>query len=109
MPHRNPKYWDDPEELRPERWLAEGGPGREGCPAHAYMPFGLEPRRCPADDYSTLLVVLALSSFAQRFRLDPVGGERPRHEALGVGVRGPYPASVSERSKGDGDGEDKRR
>lgn len=97
MPHRNPDYWDDPQELRPERWLADDGPGRSGCPAHAYMPFGLDPRRCPADRYSTVLFVLALASFAQRFRLDPVGDERPRHEALGVGIQGPYPVMVRAR------------
>ena len=94
MPHRNPEYWEDPEELRPERWLADDGPGRRGCPAHAYMPFGLDPRRCPANVYSTRLFVLALASFAQRFRLEPEGGERPRREALGVGIRGPYRARV---------------
>ena len=97
MPHRNPEYWEDPEELRPERWLADDGPGRQGCPAHAYMPFGLDPRRCPANVYSARLFVLALASFAQRFRLEPEGGERPRREALGIGIRGPYRARVEER------------
>ena len=102
MPHRNPRYWDDAGELRPERWLADGGPGRSGCPAHAYMPFGLDPRRCPADRYSTVLFVLALASFAQRFRFHPVGGARPRHEALGVGIKGPYPATLEGRRTGKG-------
>ncbi len=97
MPHRNPEYWDEAGELRPERWLADDGPGRPRCPAHAYMPFGLDPRRCPADNYSTILFVLALASFAQHFRLEPVSEERPRHEALGVGIRGPYWATVEER------------
>ena len=99
MPHCNPRYWDGAGELRPERWLADAGPGREGCPAHAYMPFGLDPRRCPADKYSTILFVLALASFAQKFRIEPVSSDRPKHEALGVGIQGPYEATVLERRR----------
>ena len=97
IPHRKAEYWDRPEDLCPERWLAETGPSRPGCPAHAYMPFGLEPRRCPADTYSTILVVLALASFAQNFRLEPVSNDPPQHEALGVGVQGPFSVKVTER------------
>ena len=97
IPHRNPTYWEGAEEFRPERWLVDQGPGRPGCPAHAYMPFGHSPRRCPADKYSTLLFVLATASFAQRFRLDPLSSDPPKHEALGVGIQGPYFATVVER------------
>lgn len=97
IPHRDSRYWDGADELRPERWLAAEGPGRPGCPAHAYMPFGLNPRRCPADKYSTILFVLALASFAQKFRLEPVSNDPPKHEALGVGIQGPYFATVVER------------
>ena len=102
IPHRNPNYWDGADELRPDRWLSDAQPGRPGCPAHAYMPFGLDPRRCPADKYSTILCVLALASFAQKFRLEPVSDDPPRHEALGVGIRGPYSVTVTERRPGAG-------
>jgi len=99
-PHRKAEYWDNAMEFRPERWLADPGPGGQGCPARAYMPFGLEPRRCPADEYSTMLLVLALASFARCVRLDPVSGKPPEREALGVGVRGPYPVTVTRRGSG---------
>ena len=94
MPHRKREYWDDPDEFRPERWLAAGGATRGGCPAHAYMPFGLDPRVCPGAGFATNLIVLAMSSFAQGYRLDPVSPEPPQPEALGIGVQGPYHTTV---------------
>ena len=100
IPHRQGEYWDRATEFRPERWLADADPGGRGCPARAYMPFGLEPRRCPADEYSTMLLVLAIASVARRFRLDPVSGRPPEREALGVGVKGPYRVTVTRRGPG---------
>ena len=100
IPHRKAEYWDGAMEFRPERWLPDAGAGGRDCPARAYMPFGLEPRRCPADQYSTMLLVFAMASFARSFRLDPVSGEPPEREALGVGVKGPYPVTVARRGRG---------
>ena len=100
IPHRKAEYWDRAMEFRPERWLEDARPGGRGCPARAYMPFGLEPRRCPADEYSTMLLVLAMASVARRFRLDPVSGRPPEREALGVGVKGPYRVTVTRRGPG---------
>ena len=99
MPHQKPDYWEHTDEFRPERWLAGEGPSRPGCPAHAYMPFGLDPRRCPADKYSTVLTVLALANIVRQFRLDPVSGESPQPESLGVGLKGPYLVTVRERKQ----------
>ena len=43
MMHRDPRYFDDPDAFRPERWL-DGLADR--LPAGAYFPFGDGPRRC---------------------------------------------------------------
>ena len=102
IPHRKAEYWDSPMEFRPERWLSDAGPGVRDCPARAYMPFGLEPRRCPGDGYTTMLLVFAMASFTRSFRLDPVSGEPPEREALGVGVKGPYPVTVARRGRDAG-------
>ena len=40
--HRNPEYWSDPLEFRPERWTGVEDP--ENAPG--FMPFGLDGARC---------------------------------------------------------------
>ena len=97
IPHRKPEYWERPEAFLPERWLGNGDSTPSGCPVHAYTPYGIGPRRCPWRGYSDILGVLAMAAFAQRFRLDPVSKEPPKAEVLGVGVKGPYPVTVTER------------
>jgi hypothetical protein len=49
--HRNPEYWSDPEEFRPERWAAA-----ESWRNPAFIPFGYGPHQCVAADLSTQLI-----------------------------------------------------
>jgi hypothetical protein len=49
--HRNPDYWSDPAEFRPERWAAE-----ESWRNPAFIPFGYGPHQCVAADLSTQLI-----------------------------------------------------
>jgi cytochrome P450 len=82
--HRDPRWWDEPESFRPERWL--GGNGDR--PRHAYLPFGAGPRMCIGEDFARLEAVLVLAVIARRWRfvhdpshrveLQPVITLRPR-------------------------------
>ena len=47
---RNPEYWSDPSEFRPERWATP-----ESWRNPAFIPFGHGPHRCVAADLSTQL------------------------------------------------------
>jgi hypothetical protein len=49
--HRNPEYWSDPAEFRPERWADP-----ESWRNPAFIPFGYGPHRCVAADLSAELI-----------------------------------------------------
>jgi cytochrome P450 len=75
--HRDPRWFEEPEAFRPERWL-DGSPRAEG-PGRArytYFPFGGGPRLCIGNSFATMEAILLLATIAQRFRLDLVPGQR---------------------------------
>jgi len=77
--HRDPRYFDDPEKFRPERWL-DGL--EERLPAGAYYPFGDGPRRCIGQGFALLESSLVLAEIAQRFRFKLVPGTKVVPEPL---------------------------
>lgn len=64
--HHDPRYFEDAEEFRPERWA---GDLARRLPRFAYMPFGGGPRICIGNRFSMMEAVLILAAIAQRFRL----------------------------------------
>ncbi len=70
--HHNAKYWPEPEEFRPERWLSEGGKKRIPTP-YTYIPFGGGKRSCIGGAMSQVKNTLALSILLRRFRPEFVG------------------------------------
>jgi cytochrome P450 len=74
--HRDPRYFEDPEAFKPERW-ARGADGRslaERLPKYAYFPFGGGPRLCIGNSFAMVEAVLLLATIAQQFRLTLVPG-----------------------------------
>lgn len=67
--HRDPRFWPEPAEFAPERWLAPN-PDR---PKFAYFPFGGGPRVCIGERFAWMEGVLLLARIGQRwrFRLAP--------------------------------------
>jgi cytochrome P450 len=84
--HRDPRYYDDPEAFRPERWL-DGLADR--LPPGAYFPFGDGPRRCIGQGFALLEAAIVTATIAQEFSFRMVPGHpvvpeplvtlRPRH------------------------------
>ena len=70
--HHNAKYWPEPEEFRPERWIAEGGKKRVPTP-YTYIPFGGGKRSCIGGAMSQVENTLALSMLLRRFQPEYVG------------------------------------
>jgi cytochrome P450 len=63
--HRDPRYFEDPEQFRPERW-ADGLAKR--LPRFAYFPFGGGPRLCIGNTFAMMEAVLILATMAQPYR-----------------------------------------
>ncbi len=64
--HRDRRYFDEPEEFRPERWL-DGLASR--LPRFAYFPFSSGPRRCVGSSFALMEATIALSVVLPRFEL----------------------------------------
>lgn len=68
--HRDPRFWERPEEFLPERWGSDGGGSSR--PKYAYFPFGGGPRYCVGKKFAELEAMLLLASYLQRWRFEPV-------------------------------------
>lgn len=62
---RDARFFDQPEEFRPERWLDES---IKKMPKFAYFPFGGGPRLCVGGTFAMMEMVLILATLAPRFR-----------------------------------------
>ena len=77
--HRDSRYFDAPDEFRPERWL-DGLESR--LPAYAYFPFGGGPRRCIGQVFALMEAALVAATLAQRFQFVEREGTRVVPEPL---------------------------
>jgi cytochrome P450 len=84
--HRDPRWYDAPEEFRPERWEDDL---MKRLPRFAYFPFGGGPRQCIGNTFAVMEATLILATIARKFRLRLVANHpvtplasitlRPRH------------------------------
>jgi cytochrome P450 len=65
--HRDPRWFPDPGEFRPQRWDADAEPA---VPDHAWFPFGGGPRACLGARFAMVEAVLVLATLAQRFHVE---------------------------------------
>jgi cytochrome P450 len=63
---RHPKWWQDPDVFRPERFAPENSAAR---PRYAYLPFGAGPRTCIGLNFAMTELLVVLTMLLQRFRL----------------------------------------
>jgi cytochrome P450 len=63
--HRDARWYDAPEEFRPERW--EGDLLKRN-PKFAYFPFGGGPRQCIGNSFALMETALTLATIAQQYR-----------------------------------------
>jgi cytochrome P450 len=68
--HRDARWFPEPEQFRPERWLTED-PDR---PKFAYFPFGGGARVCIGERFAWMEGVLLLAAITQKWRFELVPG-----------------------------------
>lgn len=71
---RNPKYYDDPEAFRPERWTREF---ERGLPRGAYTPFAGGPRVCLGKQFAMMEMRMILATLLQRIEPNIPEGFEP--------------------------------
>lgn len=64
--HRDPRFFEQPEQFNPGRWTAEAA---QRLPRFAYFPFGGGPRLCIGASFAMMEANLLLAAIAQRFQL----------------------------------------
>ncbi|KFQ31702.1 Cytochrome P450 3A29, partial [Mesitornis unicolor] len=62
--HRDPEYWPEPEEFRPERFSKES---KESIDPYTFLPFGAGPRNCIGMRFALLVVKVAVVVLLQNF------------------------------------------
>lgn len=68
--HHNKRFWDEPEEFRPERWMDKSAKRQV---KYSYIPFGAGKRSCIGGAMSQMENTLALALLLRRFRPEYVG------------------------------------
>jgi cytochrome P450 len=84
--HRDPRWYDEPDKFRPERWE---GDLMKRLHRFAYFPFGGGPRQCIGNSFALMEATLLLATMAQQFSIRLAPGHpvvpmptitlRPRH------------------------------
>lgn len=92
--HRHPRYWDDPQQFKPERF-AEDAPQP---PRYAYFPFGGGPRLCIGEPFAWMEGELLLAAIIQQyhFTLQPGAVIQPM-PLITLRLRHGLPVTIRER------------
>lgn len=69
--HRNPKYWENPNEFDPERFLGE----RKKHSMKYFYPFGAGPRMCIGIGFAIYEMCLVLFKIVKKYEVKPISGE----------------------------------
>uniref|UniRef100_A0A8D8Z2M3 Cytochrome P450 4g15 n=1 Tax=Cacopsylla melanoneura TaxID=428564 RepID=A0A8D8Z2M3_9HEMI len=66
--HRDPKYYDNPNQFDPNRWTPDLVAQR---PPNCFMPFSTGPRNCIGGKYAMMQMKTVLSTILRKYRILP--------------------------------------
>jgi len=66
--HRNPQYWENAADFRPERFLKEN---TDKLNTAAYFPFGAGPRQCIGNSFAMAEMSIFIQTFIYQFDIKP--------------------------------------
>nr|WP_309224180.1 MULTISPECIES: cytochrome P450 [unclassified Mycobacteroides] len=91
--HRDPRFWQDPEAFRPERFLTDK------INRNAFLPFSIGPRKCMGTRMAYIEGVLVLGTILQHYAFQTRDGWTPRHRVrVSTGLAGGLPVHLLARS-----------
>ncbi|XP_026727246.1 cytochrome P450 4g15-like [Trichoplusia ni] len=95
--HRDPRYWEDPLKVMPERFLPENVKKRD---PNAFVPFSLGPMDCLGRVYATALIKTIVVWVLRYTRLEPAGSldNIKLQVAISVACAGGYNVRVRPRN-----------
>ena len=76
--HVDPRFWDEPDAFRPERWTEEM---EADLPDYAYFPFGGGPRHCIGMRFAMTELKHLVPTIAQRVDFDLLSDPEPERQA----------------------------
>ena len=67
--HRDPRFFEKPEEFDPERWTSAM---KEKLPKFAYFPFGGGPRSCVGEPFAWMEGALLLATISRKWKMNHI-------------------------------------
>ncbi|MDH0865729.1 cytochrome P450 [Mitsuaria sp. GD03876] len=86
---RDPRWFEDPDDFRPERF--DPASGHAEIPRGAWMPFGAGPRVCLGSHFALTEITLVAAMVLQRFGLGAVPDAPPPEPVLQITLRPRHP------------------
>jgi len=94
--HRNPEYWNNPDQFDPERFNEANKKARK---PYTYIPFGGGPRLCIGHQFAIIEMQIALALILKRFRISRANPEQPMELFPSVTLRPGSPVLLNLEAK----------